>query len=287
MKAVFILLLALAATRIWAAAPVEDAIALYRSKQYPEAREAFEHLLSAEPQNPELHYYLGLLAQKRGEPEDAILHLEAAVAAAPGNADYQIELGGAYGAAASKASLLDKLTWAKKCLTALQRAVELAPDSIAARNALVSFYREAPPIAGGGIDKAYEQADEIRKRDVVTGSAVLGQLYFGARRYDDAFETYEAALSLHPDNYRLLYLIGRSAAESGHQLERGEQVLRRCLQLPPTEPDQGYAAVHWRLGHIAEKRNDLAAARVEYEAALREHPGFQAAADSLANLKQN
>lgn len=266
------------------ATPLESATELFQSKHYEKARSAFEDLLATDPQNPEYHFYLGVIATKRGDPIEAVSHLEAATTAGPTVSRYFLELGSAYGLAAKKADLLGKLSWARKCLGALQRAVALDPDSIPARNGLISFYREAPPIAGGGIDKAFEEANEVRKRDVIAGSAILGQLFASQRKYAEAFEAYEAALTARPDNYQMLYLIGRTAAETGENLERGEQALRRCLQIAPTQDDQGYAAVHWRLGHLAEKRHDLAAARTEYEAALREHPGFQAAADSLAKL---
>jgi tetratricopeptide (TPR) repeat protein len=274
-----------ASVLVQAETSMQSAKQLFEAKRYPEAREAFETLAATDAPSAEVHYYLGVLASRRGEPEQAVQQLEQATTLAPTNSKYFLELGGAYGAAANKATLLAKLNWAKKCLPALQKAVELDPDSIAARNGLISFYREAPPIAGGGIDKAFEQAEEIRKRDLVTGSAVLAQLYLSQHKPELAFETYEAAISAHPDNYQLLYLIGRTAAETGEHLDRGEQAFKRCLQLTPGKDDQGYAAVHWRLGQIAEKRNDLPTARTEYESALREHPGFQAAADSLAKLK--
>jgi tetratricopeptide (TPR) repeat protein len=262
-----------------------SAIALFEAKNYPEAVDAFRTISEADPQNAEAHFYLGVLANKRGENNEAIARLERAVQLEPDNSRYHTELGGAYGNEAQSAKLLARLTWAKKCVAALTKAVELDPDNLTARNGLISFYREAPPIAGGGIEKAYVQAHEIRKRDLSLGSAILGQLYLDDRKYAEAFEVYEAVLAVEPDNYQALYLIGRTAAETGQNLPRGEQTLRRCLELPPGPGEQGRAAVQWRLGQLAEKRGDLPAARAAYEASLQSHPGFQRAADSLAKLK--
>ena len=273
-------------TPVFAAEPLlNSAITLFEGTKFPEAAEAFLKLATDEPGNAAAQFYLGVLADKRGDNAEAVRRLELAVQLDPENSTYHTELGGAYGDAAKNAGMLASLTWARKCVSSLVRAVELDPNNLIARNGLITFYREAPPIAGGGIEKAYVQAHEIRKRDIRVGSAILGQLYFGDRKYAEAFEVYEAVLAVQPDDYQALYLIGRTAAETGQNLDRGEQALRRCLELPPGPGEQGRAAVQWRLGQLAEKRGDVKAARVAYEASLQSHPGFQQAADSLAKLK--
>lgn len=264
---------------------MDAALALFHAKKYPEAAAAFRDLTQKDPPNAAAHFHLGLAVEKQGEFAEAIRELERATELVPDNSEYLTELGGAYGKAAKHAGLLDSLNLARQCAAALEKAVALDPNNLVARNGLVSFYREAPPIAGGGKEKAYLQADEIRKRDVSLGSAILGQLYIADQKYDDAFAVYEDALRANPDDYQALYLIGRTAAETGLNLDRGEQTLRRCLELPPGPGEQGRAAVHWRLGRLAEKRGDIEGARAEYRAALQSHPGFQQAADSLANLK--
>lgn len=268
-----------------AAAPLDDAVALYKSKQYPEARAAFEKITAAEPNNAAAHYYLGVLAEKRGDTDEAVRQLETATTLAPKNSTYFLELGGAYGTAIDKAGMFSKLGLAKKCGAALEQAVALAPDSIDARNGLISFYRSAPSFAGGSMSKAYEQAAEIKKRDPIVGAYAYGQLYLADKKYDDAFNVLETALQTAPDNYLALYSIGRTAAQTGLRLDRGEQALRRCLELTPAKNEPGHAAVHWRLGVIAEKRNDPAAARAAYGASLKLDPEFKLAADSLAKLK--
>ena len=264
--------------------PSASALNLYRAKDYPAAQTAYAAIAAAEPQNAEAQFYLGVLAEKRGENELAIRHLEQAVTLAPQRSDYVLELGGAYGTAAQKATLLNKMGWAKKCAAALEKAVQLDPENLTARNGLISFYREAPSFVGGGIHKAYVQAEEIRKRDPVMGAAVLGQLYLSEKKFAEAFVAYESALDTSPDNYSILYGIGRAAAQTGFNLVRGEQALRRCLELKPGHGDAGPAPIQWRLGNIAEQRGDRPAARAAYEAAVAADPGFTQAAESLAKL---
>ena len=236
-------LLLLAAVTLRAETPLESAVGLYRSKDYPAARSALEQLLAENQSNADAHFYLGMLSDKQGDNEAAVQHLEKATELNPTASNYFLELGGAYGHAAKKASLLSKMGWAKKCGAALEKAVQLDPDNLGARNGLISFYREAPSFVGGGMSKAYAQAEEIKKRDPVVGANVLGQLYLSENKYPQAFAVYEDALKSAPDNYSLLYNLGKAAAQSGENLDRGEAVLHRCLELTPAKGDQGPAAV--------------------------------------------
>ena len=268
-----------------AGAANEAAVALFQQKKYSEAVEAFQKIAADEPQNAEAHFYLGVLAEKRHETHEAVQHLEQATQLAPDRSEYFTELGGAYGSAAKRAGLFEKIGWAKKCAAALEKAVNLDPNNLTARNGLISFYREAPTFAGGGISKAYEQAEEIRKRNRAMGTAVLGQLYLADKRYDQAFELYEAALRENPDDYAALFAIGRAAAQTGMHVERGVETLRRCLTLTPPPGQPGYSAVHWRLGNLAEKRGNPGEARGEYEETLKIDPSFNQASESLAKLK--
>jgi tetratricopeptide (TPR) repeat protein len=268
-----------------AATPSEAALALFTAKRYPESRAAFEKIAAADPNNAEAHFYLGMLAKRRSDNDEAVHQLELATVLDSANSEYFANLGDAYGTAARHAGLFSKTGLALKCKAALEQSVQLDPDNLEARNGLVTFYREAPGFAGGSMTKAYAQAEEIRRRDPQLGTAVLGQLYISDKKYDQAFGAFEDLLKSAPDNYLALYSVGRTAAQTGLRLDRGEQALRRCLELTPGKNDPGHAAAQWRLGNIAEKRGNPAAARAAYRAALRLDPAFPQAADSLAKLK--
>lgn len=260
------------------------ALELFRAKRYPDARTAFQVLTLDEPNNPRVRYYLGRIATKRNDPDDAILQFEKAVELDPQNSGYFAELGGAYGTAAAKAVLLTQMSLAKKCREALEHAVALDPANLDARQGLVDYYRQAPGFLGGGVLKAYTQAEAIRKLDLERGTLILGQLYAADRRFDEAIALFDELLVQQPDHYLAHYAIGRIAAEGGVQLEAGETHLRRCLELRPAADEPSHAAAHWRLGNLAERRQDPAAARAAYETALHIDPNFRQAADALAKL---
>lgn len=260
---------------------------LFESRRPAEAQEAFERLHAADPRHPDINYYLGQLANRRDDPETALTHFAAAVAAAPAVGRHQHGLGDTYGRLAQRAPLLSKFGLAKKCLAAYQRAVELEPGNVEFRQSLFEFYRQAPAVAGGGGEKAEAQAAAIKEIDPLRGRIAYAALYAGEKKYDRAFAEFDEVLRTNPDDYAALYQFGRLAAMTGQQIDRGIAALRRCLGLPvPTAASSpGHAAVHWRLGQLLEKKSDPAGARGAYEAALQLDPKFNPAAEALKQLR--
>lgn len=268
------------------AAALAAARALLDARQLAEAQAAFEKLAAAHPADPEVNFALGELALRRNEPEKAAPYFEKCVAAAPTSSRYHRRLGDSYGSHAAKASVFSKPGLAKKCLAAYEKAVALDPSDIDARFSVFEFYRQAPALFGGGIDKATATAEAIKKLDATRGHYAFATLYVGEKKYPEALAEYDAVLRAKPDDYPTLYQIGRLAAVSGQFPERGLAALRRCLDLPvPSANTPGHAAAHWRIGVILEKKNDLPGARTAYESAVKLDPAFTPAAESLKKLK--
>jgi tetratricopeptide (TPR) repeat protein len=176
------------------------------------------------------------------------------------------------------------MSWAGKCRTAYEKAVELDPRNIDARWSLMEFCRQAPSIAGGGTDKALVQANEIKKLDPSRGRIAVASVYVADKKYELAFGEFDQALQANPADYSALFQTGRLAAISGQQLDRGLGLLQQCLTQTPPEGQPGHAAVHWRIGNILERKSDPAGARAAYEAALRVDPKFPQAIESLKKL---
>ncbi len=275
------------AAAVAAAADLSSARALLDAKKLPEAQQAFEQLAAADPKNAEVNYHLGDLALRRNELDNGVAYLEKSVAADPQNSRYHHRLGDAYGTQAAEASVFRQLGFAKKCLAAYERAVALDPNNVEARASLFEFYRRAPGLLGGGIDKATAQAAAVKQLNPARGRFLFATLYVGEKKYAEAFAEYDEVLKSNPDDFAALFQIGRLAATTGQFVDRGLTSLRRCLELPaPTTPNTpGHAAAHWRLGNLLEKKKDLAGARAAYEAALKLDPNFAPAAESLKKLK--
>jgi tetratricopeptide (TPR) repeat protein len=208
---------------------------------------------------------------------------------------------------------------ARRLKASFERAVELDPNHIDGREGLVQFYLQAPGIAGGSVAKAREQAAEIRRisphrghladatiandqkdlagaerayraaasalPDSVSGVAPLLSFLSNNGRAAEAFPVIDGFLARHPDNRAMQYWLGRTAAVSGQQLDRGEAALRQLLTTPSDNAPRILPEnVHYRLGDIAAKRGDLTGARAEYGKALALNPDHQNAKDALRRL---
>lgn len=281
------LTLALGATFV-RAHPSDDwdaAVRLYETRCYSAAREAFGKIASARPDDPAVHFYLGRLALWFDDEPAARQHLERAVAAAPGEARLYNALGDAYALAARNAPLLSKFDWARRCKAAYDRAVAIEPGNVAYRWSLVAYYQLAPRLVGGGLARAHAEADTMARLEPMSGRIAQATLLLAEGRTGDAFALFDEVLRLQPDDFLALYHLGRCAALSGEQLDRGEAALRRCLELDPPVGDgqPTVASVHHRLGNILEKRGDHPGAEREYATARALQPDFRADKIALKN----
>jgi tetratricopeptide (TPR) repeat protein len=261
------------------------AIALYDAGNYSSAQKLFEQIVVNRPDDPEVNFRLGRLALWFDDEAGGRACLEKAVRAAPNDARIQDALGDAYGLTAQKAMIFAKYGWARKCQAAYARAVELEPQNPDYHWSLLRYFMQAPRIVGGGMNKAYAEAGEIRKLDAESGRIAFATLFLAEKKYDQAFHEFDEVLRGAPDDFMTLYQVGRFAALSGRQLDRGLAALRRCLQLPlPAHAGAPkYGNVHFRLGNILEKEGDLEGAKAEYAAARKADPDLRPDKDALKN----
>lgn len=268
------------------AAPIDDAIELFKAKKYPEAREALEKVTAAEPKNAVAASYLGQTLLRRGDPkslDDAMPWLEKATQLDPKNPEYLFIYGTAQLQAAQKNT---SLSAASKGREALEKAVALKPDYLNAREALFQYYTRAPFFAGGSSSKAAAQLAEIRKYDSDRALSMDVTQKVGDKDFTAAFKLLDAAIAKSPDNYSYLYSYGRTASISGLNLETGLKYLQKCLTLTPPTPVSPTHSDAWnRIGSLQEKLRKPAEARVAYESALKINPNNKQAAEALAKLK--
>jgi tetratricopeptide (TPR) repeat protein len=293
-------------------------IQLYDARRFEEARKFFEPYAAKNPKDADAALYLGraLFALRKLEP--AAEWLEKAAALAPRRSDVYLWLGRAYGQAAVGASVFRQAGLAKKTQTAWEKSVALDPNNLDARDSLIQFYLMAPGFMGGGVDKAREQAAEIRKRDPIRGHLAsvtiafdqkdtaaaerelkvaiqeapadprarlsLSLLYQTQEKWAASFDILEALVKADPENYDALYQVGRAAALSGQRLDRAEECLKRYLGRAPGPQSAPLANAHFRLGQVYEKKGSKAQARAEYQAALKLDPNLKEAKEALAKL---
>jgi tetratricopeptide (TPR) repeat protein len=251
----------------------------------------------------------------------AVPLLEKCVAAEPGNSKFHQWLGRALGLQAAQNGIVSGALSVRRVKAELEKAIELDALNLEARQDLAIMYRAAPSFLGGSNAKAAEQVRFIRQHDPALASQLDGDFLFADKKWDAALAAYQEsarlhpramiqvrislvyqnkedwtqafaaldrALALDPDFPFALYQIGRTAALSGLQLDRGEKCLRTYIEMPVREDleNPSLAAAHFRLGNILEKTGDRAGARSEYETALAIDPKQKLAREALAKLKR-
>jgi len=118
----------------------------------------------------------GCLALGEGRYEPAASAFEQAVRADDRAAAYHYFLGRAYGAQAQRASMMSRASLARKTKAEFERAVQLDPEFLDAREGLMQYYLQAPGFMGGSPQKAREQAHEVRKRAPYRGALLYATL---------------------------------------------------------------------------------------------------------------
>jgi tetratricopeptide (TPR) repeat protein len=300
-------------------APLAPGAQLFEGRRFEEARKFFEAYAARSPRDADAALYLGRTYLGLRKTDPAVEWLEKAAALAPASSEKQLWLGRGYGAAALNANLFSAAGLAKKAKAAFDKAVALDPANLDARDDLILFHLQAPGFMGGSVDKAREEAAEIRKRDAVRGRVALarillqqkdaagaerelkaavqespanprgrlslGQLYASQERWNDAFDAFEALLKADPDNWDALYQLGRTGAVSGQRLDRAAECLKRYVGHTPGSQEAPPANAHFRLGMVYEKKGDKPRARAEYQEAVRLDPSLEDAKKALAKVK--
>lgn len=292
---------------------------LFESRRYEEARKTLEPYAAANGNNAEAAFYLGRTYFALGKEEKATEWLEKAAELAPNRSEYQLWVGRAYGRAARNANVLRQAGLARSTKAAFEKAVELDPNNLEAREDLIEYYLEAPGLLGGSVDDALAQGNEIKKRDFVRGcEAIAGihvhednlaaaeqelkaavqkapsdpralmaiaSFYQIKKQWNAAFDNYETILKANPSHYTAMYQLGKAGALSGQRLDRAEECLKRYLQRTPASDEPPLSAAHHRLGMVLEKKGNKAQARAEYQMALKLDPSLKDAKEALSRLK--
>ena len=262
-------------------------------------------------------YEQGRAAMHARRFDDAVKAFERAIELNPQRSDYHLWLGHGYTRQLATANFIRKGMIGRRIGAEYTRAVELDSSNIAAAEARLDFFLEAPGIAGGGADKAAAEAARIHALSAYYGGFAqakiaerakdwqraereyrelvgaypdssrpvvsLAMLLQNQGRYPEALTAVDTRLAVAPNDTLVLYQLGRAAALSGQALDRGEAALRKFLALLGTGDTLARANGHYRLGMIREKQGELAGARAAYDSALALYPGYT---DALAARKR-
>lgn len=172
---------------------------LFQQNKLVEAKSLFEKHLKANPNHTKTLEYLGDIAGKNKNWDEAIVYYKKIKIQYPLNADYHYKYGGALGLKAKEINKFKALGLLGDVEDSFLTAAKLDPKHIDARWALVVFFTELPGIVGGSETKAQKYAEELMKLSKVDGFMAKGFI-------DEYFERYSKA----EFNYKKAHEIGNS-----------------------------------------------------------------------------
>jgi tetratricopeptide (TPR) repeat protein len=297
-----------------------ECVRLFEARSYEEAQSCLHAYLAEHREDTAAMAYLGRTFLARRRPAPALERLKRAVARAPERADLHDWLAQAYGIAAERAPVVRQFGLAVKAGKEFERAVTLDPSNLDAVEDLIEFQIEAPVFLGGSVAKAEAHAADLERRDRLRGRLALAQVLLrsqglaaaerelrataaefaadprpqialgvaltAAGQFGRAFDAFDAALRLDPDNADAEVELARAAALSGQRLDRAAELLDRYLRRVPPGDGAALADGHLCRGALLEKRRARGQARNEYQAALHLDPDSTVARRALRRLDE-
>ena len=230
----------------------DRAYKLYQLTEFQQSIQVLKEVSSADGGAVALmgRNYYGL-----GDFKKATEQLEKAVAREPGNSDFHLWLGRAYGRRAETSSILTAPGYANKARQHFEIATQLNPLNIEAQSDLFEYYLEAPGFLGGGFDKASAKAAELARINPSEGFSAQAKLAENRKEYSSAEAHLRRAIEAAPHSVGRLIELARLFMKQG-RFQEADQSLAKADQLAPNSPRLMFAKADL---YIKSKRNlDLA-----------------------------
>lgn len=215
---------------------------------YDRALERFNHtdydgaaaILKTDPSDARSLELLGRCYLMEAHFGHAVNALEKAAALAPRNSMTLTWLGRAYAQKAETAFPLAAIGLANKARESFERALRIDPLNGEALDDLFEFYLQAPPVVGGGRDKARELIPAIAKIDPAQGEFARSRLAEDAKHYDRAESHLRRALELSSNKAGRLVDLAKFLSRRG-RFEESDKAFEQAAAVAPDLPKIQYA----------------------------------------------
>lgn len=174
----------------------EKAQQLFEEGKLEQARPMFEVLLKKNPSNIKIIEYLGDIAGRSKDWDEALLLYGKLKKAKPSEANFYFKYGGVLGMKALEVNKFKALGMIDEVRTNFEKAIELNPKHIEARWALIELYLQLPGILGGSEKKAIQYSNELSQISVVDGYLSRGHIEEYFKRYTKAEQQYKKAIAV-------------------------------------------------------------------------------------------
>ncbi|QDT51886.1 TPR repeat-containing protein YrrB [Symmachiella dynata] len=278
---------------------IQAAVALHQAGAWDRAAQAYEQILTADPQNVDALHLTGVIAHQRGEYEDAIQWIQRALQLRPRNATFHNNLGNALQA-------VGRYDAAEQHF---QTALEISPQSVDARFNLGALRQEqgqwnaalaefaAVVRQQPGMAKAYHRLGMIFKRQGQLAEAerclsealvhdpnfdeaalLLAKTHRAAGRTDEALQQFQRLCAKSPQQIDAHFELAATLLDCG----RFDEAIVQLSNVIQRAPDHARAHHHLGVAHL--RRLHLIEAEVCFREAVRLRPDFAMAHNSLGSL---
>ena len=259
---------------------LQAAVKLFENGLYSEAEDIFRSILKEDKESFEAHFYLGYIHFKRDEYDQAVDMLNKAVKLNDKDARVYEVLGQALGFKAQHAGMVKGTMLLPKVKKAFEKALEINPDSLTAKEGLYMFYLFVPSVAGGDDKKAREFAEEIKKLNPARGYLAEALYMSKLQKQEDAEQLFEKAAMEGKDDPEIQHKAGQFFLEI-KKFDKAGQSFDRFLALQPDNP----AAYTAKGDYFAATGQDEQAVSM-YNRALDKNKDFFPARFKRAQIRQ-
>ena len=120
--------------------------------------------------------------------------------------------------------------------------------------------------------------------DSLSARYQMGYRMMNTGKFVESAAMFEQIIAIDSDQWSALYQIGKAAAESGENLDRGEEAVSIFLDSLDVDATVNRSWAHYRLGQIQANRGNTAAARAEFDKALLLNKDHKEAKKALKKL---
>ena len=267
---------------------LQQGIAAHKEGKVQKAERLYRSILSSQPQHPDVNHNLGVLAVGVGQVDAALPHFKAALEANPKQEqfwlsyiDALIKLGQMDNArqvlnqgkiAGLKSGKLDQLeAQLGKSVSSISSVIKTTNPSQEQLDDLISLYNQR------NLQEALVQGNTLAQKfpNSHTLLNILGAVYSGLGRHEEAVAGYNKAIELKPDYAETYYNLGATLKE----LSKHEEAVvsyNKAIELRPY-----FAEAYNNLGSALNKLGDYEKAVTSYNKAIELKPDY---AETYYNL---
>ena len=195
MKKLFFIIFLLP-TLVFSQANFEKAENLFNQGKYKLAKPLFESVLVENQNHSKTLEYLGDIEGFNKSWDKGMFYYDKLKKLNPSNAEYYYKYGGCLGMKAKESNKFTALGMIGDIKTSFEKAIQLNPNHIEARWALIELYLQLPGIIGGSERKAQKYANELLNISTVDGYLAKGHIAEYFNKYKDAERFYTKAIAV-------------------------------------------------------------------------------------------